>query len=177
MDDARLTDYFRRALARTGAVAPDANGSADGLADDLVALAAGRHLGDRHQAVVAALAASPEALAMFRMAQASAQPAAMLAGELDALSGRGSARRERRHEGAGGRVRRFAAAFATAAALALVAWRMLPGPGSDDPAMVMPASDMILAADSFEVGRTPDHDGAPHAGDESIFHDDFGSSG
>jgi hypothetical protein len=177
MDDARLTAHFRRALARTGAVAPDADRSADCLADDLVALAAGRHLGDRHPAVVAALAASPEALAMFRMAQASAQPAAVLAGELDALSRRGSARRERRHEGAGGRVRRFAAAFGTAAALALVAWRLLPGSGTDDPSLAMPASDTILAADSFEVGRELDRDSAPHAGDESIFHDDFGSSG
>jgi hypothetical protein len=173
MDDARLTAHFRRALARTGAAAPNA----DCLADDLVALAAGRHLGDRHQAVVAALAASPEALAMFRMAQASAQPAAVLAGELDALSRRGSVRREHRHAGTGGRVRRFAAAFGTAAALALVAWRLLPGVGADDPALAMPASDTILAADSFEAGRALERDGAPHAGDESIFHDDFGSSG
>jgi hypothetical protein len=74
-------------------------------------------------------------------------------------------------------VRRFAAAFGTAAALALVAWRMLPGLGTEDPALAMPASDTILAADSFEVGRELDRDSAPHAGDESIFHDDFGSSG
>jgi hypothetical protein len=171
MDEQRLTEYYRRALARTGAAVP--------AADDIVALAAGRHLGDRHAAVLAALAASPDALALFRMAQASAQPAAMLAAELDALSRHGSARRERRHQGTGGRVRRFAAAFGTAAALALVAWRLLPGVGADDPALAMPASDTILAADSFELGREldHDHDGAPHAGDESIFHDDFGSSG
>lgn len=169
MDETRLTGYYRRALARTGAVAP--------AADDLVALAAGRHLGDRHDAVIAALAATPEALALYRIAQDSAQPSAVLAGEIDALSRRGSVRRARRHEGAGGRVRRFAAAFGTAAALALVAWRLLPGVGADDPALAMPASDTILAADSFEVGRELDRDGAPHAGDESIFRDDFGSSG
>ena len=85
MDDMRLTELYRRALARSGAAAP--------AADDLVALAAGRHLGDRHDAVVAALAATPDALALHRVAQAVAQPAAALAGELEALSRRGSARR------------------------------------------------------------------------------------
>ena len=169
MDDMRLAELYRRALARTGAAAP--------AAEDLVALAAGRHLGDRHDAVLAALAATPDAVSLHRVAQAAAQPAAVLAGELDALSRRGTARRERRHEGAGGRVRRVAAAFGTAAALALVAWRLLPGVGADDPALVMPVSDTILAADSFEVGRGTDSDGAPIAGDSPIFHDDFGSSG
>ena len=74
-------------------------------------------------------------------------------------------------------MRRIAAAFGTAAALALVAWRLLPGVGADDPALVMPVSDTILAADSFEVGRGTDSDGAPIAGDSPIFLDDFGSSG
>lgn len=169
MDEKRLSELYRRALARTGAVAPSA--------EELIALAAGRHLGDRHDAAVAALAATPQAQALFRMAQDSAPAAALLAAEVDGLARRGSERRERRHEGAGGRVRRFAAAFGTAAALALVAWRLLPGVGTEDPALAMPASDTILAADSFEFGRELDREVAPRGGDESIFHDDFGSSG
>ena len=87
MDDMRLAELYRRALARTGAAAP--------AADDLVALAAGRHLGDRHDAVLAALAATPDALALHRVAQAAAQPAAALAGELEALSRRAEPRPQR----------------------------------------------------------------------------------
>ena len=169
MDEQRLSDYYRRALSRTGA--------AELAADDLVALAAGRHLGDRHDAVLATLAASPAALALYRMAQASAAPSASLAGELETLSRRGAVRRERRHLGSGGRARRFAAAFASAAVLALVAWRLLPGVGAGDPALALPATDRILAADSFEVGKALDPDAVRSAGDEPIFHDDFGSSG
>ncbi|MBL8273373.1 MAG: hypothetical protein JNJ74_06130 [Xanthomonadales bacterium] len=165
MDEKRLSELYRRALARTGAVAPSA--------EELIALAAGRHLGDRHDAAVAALAATPQALALFRMARDSAPAAAELAAEADGLSRRGAQRRERRHEGAG-RARRYAAAVGLAAVLALVALRILPGAGSADPAL--PLSDTILAADSFEAGRGPDRAGA--ATDEApIFNDDFGSNG
>ena len=167
MDEKRLSELYRRALARTGAVAPSA--------EELIALAAGRHLGDRHDAAVAALAATPQALALFRMAQDSAPAASVLAAEVDDQSRRGSERRERRHVGAG-RTRRYAAAVGLAAALALVALRFLPGAGSADPALALPLSDNILAADSFEAGRGPDRAGAAPA-EAPIFNDDFGSNG
>jgi len=150
-------------------------------ADSLARLAAGEHLGDRHDEVVAALAGSTTHAAALRTALAVAPDAEWLAGELRTGQGRQHAHRSARaivHA----RSRRWQ--WAALAASAFLAVALLLPRESPLPRVAPVASqaaqgsnDWILAG-SFEEGpspKTPIQGKSQGKGDEGIFVDDFGA--
>ena len=166
-----LSGLYRRASAGDGSPVLDA--------DLLARLAAGEHLGEEHDRVVAALAQSATAAASVRAALATAPASAWLEAELARAQGRA------RPHGFGravaharGRRWQLAALAASAfLALALLMPRETPvtpaAPMAQSPAAG--ADDWILAGD-FEGAPRPEeptHGSKP--GDEGIFIDDFGA--
>lgn len=167
-----LSELYRRASAGDGTPALDP--------EQLARLAAGEHLGEAHDRVVAALAQSAPDAGSLRAALATTPASEWLAAELA-----GGEARSRPHgfgrtvAHARGRRWQWAALAASAfLALALLMPRNTTVAPSEPVVESTPtvADDWILAGD-FEEGPSPEQSvhGAQPAGEEGIFIDDFGA--